>query len=196
MITVKQYGIALKSITENDLELIRNWRNSNSIVKHMFFQQKINHEDQLEWYRKLDKKHNLYFIYNEQGVIHLKNIDWIKKEAEAGIFTIYQEHSTMNMAAIITLMDFAFHALLFNQLLAKVKKNSSENVAMNIQLGYKIISDENDCITMICKNSEYKIKESVRKWFEKRSKEDSKFSIEISDESNWIKNYIHPSYFR
>jgi hypothetical protein len=84
MITVKQYGIALKSITENDLELIRNWRNSNSVVKHMFFQYNINHEEQQEWYRKLDKKHNLYFIYNEQGVIHLKNIDWLKKKQKRG----------------------------------------------------------------------------------------------------------------
>jgi hypothetical protein len=100
------------------------------------------------------------------------------------------------MAAIITLMDFAFHALSFNLLLAKVKKSSSENITMNIQLGYKIISDENNCITMICKKSEYKIKEPLRKWFEKISKENSELTIDITKESNWIKKYIHPSYFR
>ena len=196
MITVKQYGIALKSITENDLELVRNWRNYNSVVKHMFFQHNISQEEQQEWYRKLDKKHNLYFIYNEQGVIHLKNINWTKKEAEAGIFTIYQGNSTKNMAAIITLMDFAFNVLTLNQLLAKVKKSSSENITMNIQLGYNIISEENRCIKMVCKNSEYKIEEPIRRWFEKISKEDSELTLEISEESNWIKKYIHPSFLR
>lgn len=196
MITVKQYGIALKSITENNLELIRNWRNNNSVVKHMFFQYNISQEEQQEWYRKLDKKHNLYFIYNEQGVIHLKNIDWTKKEAEAGIFTIHQENATINMAAIITLMDFAFNVLSLNQLLAKVKKSSSENITMNIQLGYNIISEENNCITMVCKKSEYKTEQPIRRWFEKISKEDSELTLEISVESNWIKKYIHPSFLR
>ena len=193
---IKQYGISLQSITENDLETIRQWRNDESVLKHMLYQKKITKQEQIIWFNNLDKKRNFYFIYNNQGVIHLKNIDWTRKEAEAGIFTPRQEHSFTNIAAIVTLMDFAFDALCMNQLHAKVNKSSITNLTMNIQLGYQIISIENNQVMMICNQSNYKIGEPLRNWFKKTSNDTQGLTIELSKNDYWIKRYIQPKFLR
>lgn len=193
---IQQYGISLQSITKNDLETIRQWRNDNSVLKHMLYQKKITPQEQVAWFNKLDKTHNLYFIFNNQGVIHLKNIDWTRKEAEAGIFTPRQEHSFTNIAAIITLMDFAFDALCMHQLHAKVNKSSISNLTMNLQLGYQIIANENKQVMMICNKSNYKIGESLRNWLKKTSNDTTGFTIELSENDDWIKPYIHSKFLR
>ncbi|MCX7744767.1 MAG: GNAT family N-acetyltransferase [Flavobacteriales bacterium] len=196
MMVIKQYGISLQSVTENDLEIIRHWRNDESVLKHMLFQKKITQQEQIAWFKKLDKIHNLYFIYNRQGVIHLKNIDWELKEAEAGIFTTKLEHSFINIGAIITLMDFAFYALSINQLHAKVNKLSIANITMNLQLGYRIISNEEKHVRMICKRANYCINENLRKWLKKTSKDNLGLTIELSENDNWITRYIEPKFLR
>lgn len=193
---IQQYGISLKSITENDLETIRQWRNDDSVLKHMLYQKKITPHEQIAWFKNLDKTCNLYFIFNNQGVIHLKNIDWKRKEAEAGIFTPRQENSFTNIAAIITLMDFAFDVLSMNQLHATVNKSSITNLTMNLQLGYQIISNENNQVMMICNRPNYKIGKPLRNWLKKTSNDTSGLTIELSENDDWIKQYIHPKFLR
>lgn len=193
---IKQFGITLQSITENDLETIRQWRNDDLVLKHMLYQKKITPQEQIAWFNKLDKTSNLYFIFNNQGVIHLKNIDWVRKEAEAGIFTTRLEHSITNIATIITLMDFAFDALFMNQLYAKVNKYSIANLNMNLQLGYQIKSNENNQVKLICNRSNYNIKESLRNWLKKTSNDTPGLTIELSENDDWIKQYIHPKFLR
>jgi hypothetical protein len=193
---IKQYGISLQSITENDLETIRQWRNDKSVVKHMLYQKKITKQEQKAWYQNLDKTQNLYFIYNHQGVIHLKNIDWTLKEAEAGIFTTHQEHSFINIASIITLMDFAFEVICMNQLHAKVNKASIANITMNLQLGYQITSNEDNQLMMTCNRSSYSIDETLRNWLKKTSNDISGLTIELSENDDWIKKHFHPKFLR
>lgn len=191
MIYIHQYGVTLRSITLNDIETIRNWRNSEEVRKQMLFQNVINAKQQIEWYNQLDKKHNLYFIFNEQGIIHLKDIDWMKKEAEAGIFTTKVNAYVTNIAAIITLMDFAFYVLSFNLLKARVKKDAIQNIEMNKGLGYKISKMEGDCIYMHCKKEHYKIEEKIRKWLIDKSNSTCSLTFDIMSGSEWIKQYIN-----
>lgn len=193
---IKQYGISLQSITENDLETIRQWRNDDSVLKHMLYQKKITPQEQIAWYKNLDITCNLYFIFNNQGVIHLKNIDWTCKEAEAGIFTPRHEHSFTNIAAIITLMDFAFEVLCMNQLHAKVNKSSVTNLTMNLQLGYQIKSIENKQVLMICNRANYNISIALRNWLKKKSNDVSGLTIKLSEDEQWIKRYIDPKFLQ
>lgn len=191
MIYIHQYGVTLRSITPSDIETIRNWRNTEEVRRQMLFQNVINAKQQIEWYNQLDKKRNLYFIYNEQGIIHLKGIDWMKKEGEAGIFTTKANAYVTNIAAIITLMDFAFNVLLFNLLKARVKKDSIQNIEMNIGLGYQISKIEDDCVYMTCKRDNYKIEEKIRKWLIDKSNSTCSLTFKIMSDSEWINQYIN-----
>jgi len=45
--------VDFRNIQEEDLEMLRNWRNSETISKYMFTNKHISAEDQMNWYRKI-----------------------------------------------------------------------------------------------------------------------------------------------
>jgi RimJ/RimL family protein N-acetyltransferase len=113
----------------------------------MHYTQVINPEQQLQWFNNLDKKCNLYFIIvhreNEIGLINLKDIDWQKKEAEAGIFIGEEDYlnTITPVLATIALMDFSFHILKLKNLKAKINKHNAEAMRFNQSIGYVYSQD-------------------------------------------------------
>ncbi len=87
---IKKFGISLESLSLSDLELVRNWRNSDQVRPFMHYQEVISSEMQRLWFNGMDPLRNLYFIISKDqiktGLIHLKDIDWSSNIAEAGIF--------------------------------------------------------------------------------------------------------------
>jgi UDP-4-amino-4,6-dideoxy-N-acetyl-beta-L-altrosamine N-acetyltransferase len=67
-------------INTNDLELIRNWRNSKEVSQFMYTDHYINTEDQLNWFSKISNKTDCkYWLikYNniKVGLINITDID-------------------------------------------------------------------------------------------------------------------------
>ena len=87
---VEKYGIQLKKITIDDIELIRIKRNADNISSKMIYRGYISMDQQIEWFKSINNFNNFYYliIYNQQpiGLINDRNLDWENLTSEAGLF--------------------------------------------------------------------------------------------------------------
>lgn len=149
MLVIK-YGIKLRLISDQDIEKIRQWRNQDHVRLNMQYQETIGEYQQKEWYQKLDKAYNFFFIiiYREKeiGLIHLKDIDKDKQLAEAGIFIGEKEYlnTYISIGATVALMEFGFEELALKTLRAKISKHNEKAIHFNEALGYIYETNIND----------------------------------------------------
>lgn len=143
------YDVILKRLTEEKLEMVRQWRNDPKISKHMFFQDYITPEMQQKWFQTINNDENLYLIIkykNEDiGLINLKDIDYSKKVGEFGIF-IYEDKylaTDISYRAHLLFLDYIFEELNIEEVFAHVRKENSQSERMAFYLGY-VANDNND----------------------------------------------------
>lgn len=139
---INRYGITLRLINEHDIEKTRRWRNQDHVRLNMQYQKIISEDEQIDWYQKLEKHHNFFFIiiYQEKeiGLIHIKDINKEQECAEAGIFIGEKEYlgTYISIGATIILMDFGFEYLKLKTLKAKISKQNEKAIKFNESLGY------------------------------------------------------------
>ncbi|HNR86389.1 MAG TPA: hypothetical protein PKN38_07250, partial [Taishania sp.] len=88
MESISGFGITLKPLTEEWLEIVRQWRNQTNVSQFMEFQATISPSEQLTWFKNITNAY--YFIILSDntpvGLIDVKKIDNVKKTAETGLF--------------------------------------------------------------------------------------------------------------
>jgi RimJ/RimL family protein N-acetyltransferase len=140
---LRKYGIELHSLTQNDLEMVRSWRNDDFVRGNMFYKEEISASDQQDWFSKLDQT-MIYLCIRYQGeaigLINVKNVDWEERTGEAGIFigVPHYRNSHIPMLAVLCLMDVFFEEFHFAKLLANVRADNASALNFNQQLGYSI----------------------------------------------------------
>ncbi len=145
---IKKYNIKLSRLDINDIELLREKRNSQNIRERMVFQEIILKQQQLEWFKSIDNIHNLYLIihYEEKqiGVINGKNANFEAKTSEGGIFIWDEQYlnSIVPVLCSIIMHDYNFYVCEFEKTFIKVLKNNVAAIKFNKSFGYEII-DEN-----------------------------------------------------
>lgn len=158
---IEGYGLQLIPLKNEDLELVRMWRNSPVVQQNMFFKKDITKAMQQEWFMKLDNTSIYLMIYYNQektGIINAKNIDWENKTGETGIFLGNETYfkSLVPIAAIILFMDELFDTLQFHTLKCKVLKSNENALQLNKSLGYHIEREDADCYYLNITASVYK----------------------------------------
>lgn len=157
---LRNYGIQLRSLSRDDLELIRQWRNSDFIRKNMLFRDIISKSKQAEWFNSLDHT-SLYLIIEHRkekiGLIHIKDINRGQKSGEAGIFIGSEPYrkSHWPIVAILTLMDCCFKNFGFIKLKAKTRKENKSVLEMNYALGYQIVHEAEEYLALEVKAATY-----------------------------------------
>lgn len=145
---IEGYNVALKRITQNDIELIREWRNLEHVRKFMEYRDYITAEMQAGWFESVNNKNNLYFlIHNEggkKGVINAKNIDWEKKTFEVGLFMGYEKEtiSVTPILATLCFFDAFILKLHFQKIFMKIHTDNLKAVHFDLSLGCKIKDNE------------------------------------------------------
>jgi RimJ/RimL family protein N-acetyltransferase len=145
---INKYNIKLTRLTIDDLELVRNMRNSEDIKRRMIFQKEITKEQQIDWFKNIDNFNNVYFLINTKGkkigVINGKNADFVNKTSEGGIFIWDKNYlnSIIPSLCAIIMHDYNFHICEFNSTYVKVLKDNKTAINFNKSIGYEII-DEN-----------------------------------------------------
>jgi RimJ/RimL family protein N-acetyltransferase len=140
---IEQYITSLKTLTEKEIEMVRQWRNKDVVRFCMDYQSIISAEAQKHWFQNLDaSKNNFFTIWTEDkaiGLIHLKNIDTKTRSAEAGIFIGEEDYlnTFIPFLSTLTLMDFAFYYLNITTLYAKIKTDNLKVIEFNKGLGYQ-----------------------------------------------------------
>jgi UDP-4-amino-4,6-dideoxy-N-acetyl-beta-L-altrosamine N-acetyltransferase len=142
--TVEQYGLKYTRLTENDLELVRYWRNQSFIRNIMQFKDYITPEMQQNWFHKINNKYNYYMIIhhgnNKVGMINCKDTEMGQKIAEGGIFIWDKQYwsTPVPVLAALTVLECVFEVFKSGE--ASVATISPENeraLSFNKMLGYR-----------------------------------------------------------
>lgn len=180
------YGIRLSRLSAQDLELVRQWRNSPVINRYMEFREEISPSQQMAWFRSIDTIYNNYMLIETDGkkvgMIHGAGIDWEKKEtANGGIFIWDQSQwaTKVPLSASLLMTDMS-SVLGLEQTYAKILKDNPNAIAFNKSLGYRLLpaQEENYAQHYVLQQSDY-----LQKRTQIRSKlvpEFSPFTITIS----------------
>lgn len=133
------------------LELVRTWRNQDSVRLNMEFQDLISPEQQIQWFSKTQKdsskQYFVFYSYSKPiGLVHLSDIDKEKETAQVGLFVGDEGfHGTgAALQASLFILDRAFVQLGLQQLFAKVKRDNSAATQYNAFLGFEFLREVSD----------------------------------------------------
>lgn len=111
------YGVTLRRLTHDKIEMLRQWRNDPKIQQFMIYREYITPEMQEKWFEKINNDNNFYFIIEyegrEVGMINIKDVDYEKKTGETGMF-LYDDklwNLDVGMRASLCLNDFIWNTL-------------------------------------------------------------------------------------
>lgn len=145
---IRSYGVVLKRLTHDKIEMVRCWRNHPKISRYMEYRDEITPEMQEKWFASIDNDRNYYFLIVVEGVeiglINIRDIDYDKKEGEGGIFIWDDKYlnGTTSYRASLCLGDFGFERLGLKKIVGHVLKDNKRAQKYNISLGYKISPDQ------------------------------------------------------
>lgn len=146
---ITKYGVTLRPLTRDKIELVRQWRNHPKIQQYMEYREEITPEMQEQWFRKISTSgKDFYFIIGvggkEIGLINIKNINWDLKTGESGIF-IYDDdclHAGVSYRAKMCQCDFAFNILGLDSLHAHIFNSNPRSVRYHTRFGFKLAESE------------------------------------------------------
>jgi len=141
---IEKYGIALRRLQAEDLEMVRQWRNNPKISQHMVYRQCITEEMQIAWYNRINNDHNFYFIIEWEsrsvGLINIRDINEAEKSGEAGVF--FWDDACLNsdvpFRANLALFDFAYVVLGLKLLRAQVLRSNIRAIRFNKYMGFRL----------------------------------------------------------
>lgn len=142
-------GLTLERLKERDIELVREWRNSDAIRKNMLYQEIITPEQQLDWFKSINNFNNFYFILiykgRRVGIFNVKDVDWEERSGEAGIFMKERDLSALliPVVGILAINELINSVFGIKKLYAKVRKENKAMLRLNALFGYKKVDDAN-----------------------------------------------------
>lgn len=139
---ISDYDISLVLLTEDKIEMVRQWRNDPKIQQFMEYRDTITPEMQRKWFDKLNNgKDNFYFILQykgeDVGLINVKDVDYKRKTGESGIF-IYEDkylNTDISYRAHLTMFDYFFNELDFESLYSHILKTNKRAQRFTLFLG-------------------------------------------------------------
>lgn len=143
---IKKYGITIQRLSEEDIELVRYWRNQPEIRQRMAYRGHITSEMQKQWFDSINNKYNYYFVIiyegRKIGLINTKSVNMQDKYGEGGIFIWEQElwNSYVPSLASLALLEFTFKVLDFsNKSFIQILRNNPAAIKYNKAIGYVLI---------------------------------------------------------
>ena len=139
-----KYGVTFKRLTEEDIELVRKWRNSPKVNRFMEYREYITPEMQKEWFKSIDNLDNFYYIleYNNEkiGLINNKNSDWEAGVSESGFFIWDDKYlnTTVPIYASLLLIELGFYVLNGQKNYIRILKNNKRAQEFSRSLGYEL----------------------------------------------------------
>ncbi|RLD90108.1 MAG: hypothetical protein DRJ09_05240 [Bacteroidetes bacterium] len=140
-------GLVVERLKEKDIELVRQWRNSDIIRKNMLYQKIITPKEQLAWFQGINNFNNFYFILEYKGrrvgLVNIKDINWDERSGEAGIFMNERDLSALliPVVGIVAINELLSSVFGIKKLFAKVRKENKAMQRLNALFGYKKVTD-------------------------------------------------------
>jgi RimJ/RimL family protein N-acetyltransferase len=139
-----KYGIILERLKEEDIELVRQWRNSDPVRLNMKYQEIITPEAQKQWFNSINNLQNNYLIIHYRGekigLLNDKNVDWDARTSESGIFLGRPEYYNTYVPYLVSVagIEFTFYLLGWKKQYAHILRSNINAIRFNLQLGYQL----------------------------------------------------------
>lgn len=141
-------GIKLRTIRDDDLEMIMNWRMRPDITKFMNTNPKLTLEGQRRWLSSISKNENVKYWMIEidgfaAGVINLADIDWKNRTASWGYYIGEKRLRSFNVALSLemSLYDYVFEELNFTELHNEVLSLNKGVIKIHCLCGSRIVNE-------------------------------------------------------
>jgi UDP-4-amino-4,6-dideoxy-N-acetyl-beta-L-altrosamine N-acetyltransferase len=179
---VRKYGLTLRRLTRDDLELVRQKRNSEEIRQVMQFRDEITPEMQSEWFNTIDNFKNYYYIVEFEGkkvaLINDKNMNWEERTSESGLFFWDMDYinTFIPILSSLVLLDVGFYYLEWNISYIHVMRDNFAAIGYARQIGYELCKGQEE--------EENQLYYLSRENFEKRGKNIRKAASTFKDEES------------
>lgn len=188
---LSKYGISLRSIEGKDLELIRKMRNSNAIRNKMIFRNIISAEDQINWYKSLNRGSDFYFMIEisgkKYGLINVRNINHNDLSSESGLF-IWNEDAVNSHIPVLAswlISETGYGILNGPGSNIRVIKSNTAAIDFNKKMGFYTIKEDKEIVYLYqSKESFSKTTKDKRDHFLKGIKKDHTIDIYFGDHEN------------
>ena len=145
-----KYGIILNRLREEDIELVRQWRNSPQINQFMEYRGNITPEMQRDWFRSVDNLDNFYFIIEYQGkkigLINSSHVEWDTVSSEGGIFLWDEQYyeTFVPVWASLCLLETTYFVLGAGRSVIKTLRDNERAKKLNTHLGYELMEGQEE----------------------------------------------------
>ena len=167
---IRHGTLSLQTISIDDLELIRNWRNDSSVNQYLLTRNVISFQQQLEWFSSLNNGTSIYFILknedNSIGLVYAHKIDCINRSFEGSIFIGDEQYLSSHypVKAVLMLSFFLFEKLQFKTAYSIVNRKNKNAIDLDSRLGYRTIDGDMNFVRNLCHADDFlKFTESFRK---------------------------------
>lgn len=177
---VKKYGITLRRLTEDDIELVRQHRNSDFIRSKMFYQKIISAEEQQKWFTSINNDWNYYFLIDYKGktvgMVHGTIESYEERTARGGIF-IWDKvalNSPLPIMASICANDLTLFIIGMERITVEVRSDNKIALNHNRSLGYTVkeqIEAEGKVIMELTQDNYIQSSKKIRGMIKKISKD-------------------------
>ncbi len=141
-------AFTLRAINEDDLELVINWRMSESVSRYMNTNPILTMDGQKEWLKliKQDDRYRYWLIEVDgmpAGVINLADIDWDNGRTSWGYYIGEKKLRSLMLAISLemSLYDYCFDVLGFNEVHNEVFKLNEGVLKLHLACGCKMIKE-------------------------------------------------------
>ncbi|MFA5416815.1 MAG: GNAT family N-acetyltransferase [Bacteroidales bacterium] len=164
---VKKGNLVFRRLTIDDIELVRNWRNSSHINQYMEYREYITPEMQERWFNSINNQNNLYFIveFNDEkiGVFNGKDIDWDNGTMETGIFIADEKYlnTEIPLMAVLTFGELGLRVFNMNSN-AHILKSNHRAIRFNKLLGFELCEGQDSLENQLYKLNKERFFKSVK----------------------------------
>lgn len=139
-----KYGITLNRLRQEDLEFVREKRNSENADQAMETAIEITPEMQQKWFDSINNADNFYYIIEYKGVrtgmLNTKIIDWQGRtsESELLLWDESDNQAEVPVLALLCLLEVEFYYLNWNVSYIRIKSYNTKAIENAVSLGYEL----------------------------------------------------------
>lgn len=136
--------ISLRILEENDIELVRNWRNSSDVSPYMYNETIITVDQQKNWFKKISNEDSsVYWIIEYDGKkLGLASLTGIDRTLNSCYWAFYLGDLSVRGAGIgakieYNVLEYVFNTLKLNKLRCEVFISNDKVIKMHEKFGFR-----------------------------------------------------------
>ena len=132
-----------RPICDDELELIRAWRNAPAVRENMYTRHEISVEEHLAWWKKVQQSNTQkYFMYDIDdtplGVVGFMNIDLLNRNAFWAFYASPDAKKGVGTKMEFLAIDYAFESLNLHKLSCEVLAFNTSVIKLHKKFGFSV----------------------------------------------------------